>query len=200
LSDSLHSVFTPFWSFQRTLVRLRKRTIVRDNKQIWQDERGAVAVEFALVATILVFLLLNGLDLGRYLYLRTELENATQAGAHAVWKTCDPTKLPIDKNCNPAAKTAVKEVVSSFVSNVADGDVTLTEGYFCTDAGGSLHSVQIPATPPLALPPACQAGIAPGDYVIVNITYAYEPLFGNVTVFAKLFGSSISTTSFMRMQ
>jgi Flp pilus assembly protein TadG len=162
---------------------------------IFCDQRGSISVEMALIASTLVYLLLNGVDLGRYLYLRTQVENATQAGAHAVWKTCDPTKLPIEIKCNPDAKTAVVNVASSFVSNVEEKNVSLTDGYFCSDTSGTLYTV----SNPLSLPSACQTGITAGYYVQTRITYPYAPLFSNLTV-AAMFASSISTTSHMRLQ
>jgi Flp pilus assembly protein TadG len=162
---------------------------------IFRDQRGSITVESALISSLLVYLLLNGVDLGRYLYLRTQVENATQAGAHAVWKTCDPTKLPLETKCNPAAVTAVINAASGFVSNVDAEKVSLTDGYFCSDASGTLHAV----SNPLSLPSACQTGITAGYYVQTRITYPYAPLFSNLTV-AAMFASSISITSHMRLQ
>jgi Flp pilus assembly protein TadG len=169
--------------------------LVKESTSFFRNQRGSIAVETALIASTLVYLLLNGVDLGRYLYLRAQVENATQAGAHAVWKTCDPTKIPIEIKCNPDAKTAVINVASSFVSNVEEDNVNLTDGYFCSDASGTLHAV----SNPLSLPSACQMGITAGYYVQTRITYPYSPLFSNLTV-AAMFASSISTTSHMRLQ
>ncbi len=174
---------------------LRQRMMAKTRTLMYRDQRGAVTVETALVAGMLVYILLNAVDLGRYLYLRTQVENATQAGAHAVWKTCDPTKLPLQTKCNPDAVTAVINVASSFVSNVEERNVSLTDGYFCSDTSGALHAV----SNPLSLPSDCQTGISAGYYVQTRITYSYVPLFGNLTV-AGLFTSSISTTSHMRLQ
>ena len=182
-------------SLRKVLLGLRPQMIAEASKQIWHDQRGSIAIEFALIAGFLVFLLLNGMELGRYIYLRSQLENATQAGGHAVWKACDPTKLPIATKCSPEGKTAVKTVVSSMFGTVDDDDITLTEGYFCTSADGVLHAV----TNPASLPSVCQTGIVAGDYVQVQITYSYAPLFANLTL-GRLFGTSISTTSYMRLQ
>lgn len=165
------------------------------NLSLLGDQRGSIAVETALIASTLVYILLNGVDLGRYLYLRTQVENATQAGAHAIWKTCDPNKLPLNTKCNPDAMTAVVNVASSFVSNVKEQNVSLSEGYYCSDTSGSLHAV----SNPLSLPSTCQPGISAGYYVQTRITYSYGSLFGRLTV-AGLFASSISTTSHMRLQ
>jgi hypothetical protein len=166
--------------------------------RIWCDQRGATAIEFALIAGILFFLLLNGADLGRYIYLRSQVENATQMGAHAIWKRCDPMKLPIVSKCydnQDAAKAAVVNIIGSIVKGVSSDHVTLVEGYYCSDAAGTLHSVPDITKPPVQ----CMPGVVPGDYVQVRVSYSFAPIFGNLTV-ARMFGTSISTTSYMRLQ
>ncbi len=166
--------------------------------RVRRDQSGATAIEFGLIAAILVFLLLNGVDLGRYLYLRTQVENAAQAGAHWIWEKCDPMKLPVMTRCysgQSAAQTAVAGVISSVLAGVSGDQVTLTEGFYCTDAAGALHSV----TNMASLPTQCVSGAVPGDYIQVRITYGFAPLFGNLTV-AQAFGTSISMTSYMRLQ
>ncbi len=45
------------------------------------DRRGVAALEFAIVAPVLLGLLLGGIDFGRMIYLRQELEYATEAAA-----------------------------------------------------------------------------------------------------------------------
>jgi Flp pilus assembly protein TadG len=166
--------------------------------QLCRNQSGATAIEFALIAGILVYLLLNGIDMGRYIYLRGQVENATQAGAHAVWEKCDPMKLPLIAKCytdQTAAKTAVASVISNMVPGITGSQLVITEGYYCPDAAGALHSV----TNVSSLPTQCLSGVVPGDYVQVQLTYPFTPLFGNVTV-ARTFGASISMTSYMRLQ
>lgn len=166
--------------------------------KIYQDESGATAVEFPLIAGILVILLLNGVDLGRYIYLRGQVENAAQAGAHSSWEKCDPMKLPIVTKCyssQAAAQTAVASVVSSIVDDITNDNVSMSERYYCPDAAGALH----PVTNVASLPAQCLSGVVPGDYVQVQVTYSFTPLFGNLTV-AAAFGTSITMTSYMRLQ
>lgn len=165
-------------------------------RKFWRDQRGATAIEFALVSLVLIFLLLNGVDFGRYIYYRDQVENATQAGAHAVWQRCDPTKLPIVPKCytnEATAKTSVASVVANIVPGVTGDHVTLAQDYYCPDATGTLHAVTNVASPPSQC-----SGVVPGVYVRVNVTYSYTPLFGNLTV-VKMFQTSTSTTSYMRL-
>jgi Flp pilus assembly protein TadG len=176
--------------FTYSLVRVRCR-------QMWRDQCGATAIEFALIASVLVLLLLNGVDLGRYIYYRDQVENATQAGAHAVWERCDPTKLPIVPNCytdQTTAENAVASVVADIVPGVTGDHVTLAQGYYCPDATGTLHAVTNVATPPSQ----CLSGVVPGIYARVEVTYSFAPLFGNLTV-VSMFGTPTSTTSYMRL-
>jgi Flp pilus assembly pilin Flp len=169
---------------------------------IWRDQGGSTAIEFALVAGTLVLLLLNGVDLGRYVYLRERVENAAQAGAHAVWKKCDPTKLPVASKCpewDAAATAAVFRTLLNKDTDAADDGVTLqkplVEGYFCPDSTGALHPVPNPASPPAQ----CLSGIVPGDYIQLRVTSSYRPLFGDLSV-TRLLGTSITMTSYMRLQ
>ncbi len=184
--------------FRRTLVGCLRALVHSPYRRLRRDESGATAIEFALIAGILVYLLLNGIDLGRYIYLRGQVENATQAGAHSIWEKCDPMKLPITPKCytdQTAAKTAVASVISNMVPSITHSQVIITEGYFCPDAAGALHSVINVKSPPTQ----CLSGVIPGDYVQVQLTYPFTPLFGNLTV-AGTFGTSISMTSYMRLQ
>lgn len=187
-----------FQFFHRMLVGRFRDPVRAPGRRICHDQSGATAVEFAVIAGVMVFLMLNGIDLGRYVYLRGQVENATQAGAHSVWEKCDPMKLPIITKCytdEAAAKRAVVSVISSIVDGVSNDRVTLTEGYYCADAAGALHSV----TNVTSLPAQCLSGVVPGDYVQVQITHPFAPLFGNLTV-VRMFGTSISMTSYMRLQ
>ena len=57
------------------LIRLRQ-LLKRDRGQ-----EGAVAVEFALILPILVFLVLGGMDLGHRFYMQNLITNASREGA-----------------------------------------------------------------------------------------------------------------------
>lgn len=50
----------------------------------WKNERGAVAVEFAIVLPILLLILLSIIDFGRYAYVRISLSSASFEVADAV--------------------------------------------------------------------------------------------------------------------
>jgi Flp pilus assembly protein TadG len=54
-------------------------------------DRGAVAVEFALIFPVFLFMILFMLDAGRYLTVQMALNNAAEVGARAVAESTDPT-------------------------------------------------------------------------------------------------------------
>ncbi len=54
-------------------------------------ERGAAAIEFALVLPLLLMLVLGGLDWGYYFYVEQIVVNATREGARAGTLPVDPS-------------------------------------------------------------------------------------------------------------
>ena len=54
-------------------------------------DRGAVAVEFALIFPVFLFMILFMLDAGRYLTVQMALNNAAEVGARAVAESTDST-------------------------------------------------------------------------------------------------------------
>ncbi len=65
------------------------RAIARVVRRLARADRGAAAAEFAIVVTILVYMLLNVVDLGMYVYARMQVENAAQAAAEKVVVACE---------------------------------------------------------------------------------------------------------------
>jgi Flp pilus assembly protein TadG len=167
------------------------------------DHRGVAGIEFALVAGVLCILLLNVIEVARYAYTVRQVQNAAQIGAQAIWKACDPVKeLPATTQC-----ASLNNVITLAITSTTLGDgVKLQvnspmEAYYCLSNANAL----IPdAGISLANKPTncntiagAQAG-QPGDYIRVDVTYDYKPLFLDFTV-GKLFGSTISKSTFMRL-
>lgn len=175
-----------------------------------RDRRGAAAVEFVLWLGVLVVPVLSAVDLGVYAMQRMQLEVAGQAAAQAAWHLCDSsTKLPATKNCTglSAALTTAAQG-TSLGSNVTIASGYPLEGYFCTDSSRALKPAgngmtwTIGQTPP-AKPANCSAVIggsktAPGDYIQVQVSYAYSPVFPGVSV-ASLLATPITRTAWMRL-
>src|SRR5579863_6244611 len=76
-----------------------------------RNERGAAAVEFAVILSLLVIPLLNAIDLGVYAFDYMEVRHAAQSAAQSVWAGCSPNQLvPAALSCpnytNAAVNTA----------------------------------------------------------------------------------------------
>ena len=154
------------------------------------------AVEFAIMALVLVFLLLNGIDLAHYTYARMQLENAAQMGAHAAWVTCDPSTVPALTKCGGLTGKVADAVQGTSLRAVQS---SVTEGYYCPQASSKLSRVSGVAEPPANCKQTGFETIAPGYYLAIDVAYTYAPLIDVPTV-TPLLGTSLKHTAYMRLQ
>jgi uncharacterized membrane protein len=166
------------------------------------DTHGTAAIEFALSAMFLVAGLLNAVDMGFYEYRRMEVENAAEVGAQAAWKTCydQSFMLPATQNCpglNAAITTAIHSTSLGSAVTLAPGYPV--EGYYCASSTGTLQSVGSLSSKPADCSAAGNSNASPGDYIQVEVSFSYAPLFPGVTVMSAWGVTSISTTSWMRL-
>jgi Flp pilus assembly pilin Flp len=135
----------------------------------WSDEGGLSAIEFALVATfILVPLLLGATELGRRAWMKTQFENAAEAGMdYAVLAGCVTAT-----NCQlPGIVNAVQTATS--LGNA----VKVAPPAGC---GGAYYCYGCPSGSGVTLTAAsgnCGSGGTSGTYAGVTATYTYTPLF-----------------------
>lgn len=118
-------------------------------------ERGAVAVEFALLAPILVMIVLGIVEFGRAYNVQATLTNAAREGAR---------NMAIN-NIETTARTAAKNAAASVNPKLKDTDITFT-------------FQEIPATTPP--PTSCSAG----RQVTVTINYSLATMTGIAGPFA----------------
>jgi Flp pilus assembly protein TadG len=165
-----------------------------------RDRRGVAAVEFAPIALFLAIGILNTIEIARYLNLRMEIENATQMGSQAAWKTCDTAHLPASNNC-PGLGAAVSAAVqtTSLGNQVTLASGSPSEGYYCVNSSGVLVRVSDVNSKPSDCSAQGEAGEQPSDYIQVSTTYSYSALFPGVTV-SSAFPATITASSLMRMQ
>lgn len=177
-------------AFKRQLFRFARNT------------DGVAAIEFAVIVSFVSVSALNAADLAMYGRDRMEVENATEMGAQAAWKNCDNSNLPATTNC--ASLTSA--VTAAIQSTSLGTHITLQSGYpaeayYCVNSNGALVQV---ATLAAGKPSDCTAaGVAtntPGDYIQVQTTYSYSPLFPGITVANSIFGSTITKTAWMRLK
>jgi Flp pilus assembly protein TadG len=173
------------------------------------NAKGLVAIEFALTGLTLALGLLNAVDVGYYVYRRMEVENAAEAGAQAAWKSCGQNTLPATQNCS-----GLNSAITASIQNTSLGTaVTLASGYpeegdYCINASNVLQCVgSLSTTAPAncsatgqqqTCTAAGNASATPGDYIQVQVTTPYQPLFG-FSVMGVLGWTSISKTSWMRL-
>ncbi len=97
------------------------------------SERGAVAVEFAILAPVLIMLLLGIMEFGRAYNVQVSLSNAAREGVRVMAISNDQT----------AAKTAAKNAAVSLNPGLADTNFTFSPAS-CTS--GAQMSVTIKYT------------------------------------------------------
>jgi Flp pilus assembly protein TadG len=163
------------------------------------DRRGIAGVEFAIFASILSVAVLNAVDVSIYIYQRMQVENATQMGAQAAWKTCDTNHLPAITNCS-GLTTAIQRAVQSTSLGTL---ITLqtgspSEGYYCVNSSNSLQYMSGVTTKPADCSAAGMSSLQPGDYIQVSTTFTYAPLFGSLSVGSR-FTTPITRTALMRL-
>lgn len=80
------------------------------------SERGAAAVEFAILLPLLLLLVLGTIEFGRFYNAQIILTNAARDGVRVMAINNDPS----------GAKTATKNAAASVSTSITDGDITLS--------------------------------------------------------------------------
>jgi len=166
---------------------------------IWADQRGVAAVEFGLFAIFLSLALVNVTDVSIYIYQRMQAENATEVAAQAAWKACDPSQLPATTNCS-GLTTAVQNALgsTSLGTRVALISGSPSEGYYCVNSSNALQYVSAVSSKPADCTAAGMPSLQPGDYIQVQTTFTYVPLFPGLSI-SSTFPTPINRTAIMRL-
>jgi Flp pilus assembly protein TadG len=168
-------------------------------RAIWRDQRGVAAIEFGLFAIFLSLALANVTDVAIYIYQRMQAQNATQVAAQAAWKTCDLSRLPATTNC-PGLTTAMRNALAStsLGASVSLVSGSPSEGYYCVNSSNALQYVSNVSSKPADCTAAGMPNLQPGDYIQVQTTFAYAPLFPGLSV-TSAFATPINSTAFVRL-
>ena len=170
-------------------------------KSLRNDNRGLAAIEFAFIAGLLAFATLNITDFSFYFFDQMQVDNAAQVGAQAAWNTCDLNHVPASTKCSgfsSAVSTAVQS--TSLGSSVALQSGSPAEGYYCVSSSGTLQYVgSITNVAPANCSAAGEAGYSPGDWIEVQTTYTWTPVFPGLTI-ASALSHTMTATAWMRMQ
>ena len=89
-----------------------------------RSERGAVAVEFAILAPILVMLLMGIMEFGRAYNAQVSLTNAAREGVRV---------MTISNN-QASARTAAKNAAVSLIPGLTDSNITFSSTSCTTNA------------------------------------------------------------------
>ncbi len=164
-----------------------------------KDIRGLAAIEFALIAGFLSIALLNVTDVSIFLFDKLQVSNATQMGAQAAWATCDLNHVPATTKC-PNMGTAVTTAVQSTAlgTNVTLQSGSPAEGWYCVSSTGTMQYMADYSAPPVDCSAAGNAVVGPGDYVKIQTTYTFAPLFTGLSV-GSLLPTTITATSYVRL-
>jgi Flp pilus assembly protein TadG len=181
-------------------------------KAYLREQNGAAAVEFTLMLGLFTISLPSVVDLGVYAYDNMQVQNSAQMGAQAIWAAC--SQLPAtDSGSCPTAQSALNAAVSrtALGTAVAVPSGGVTEGYYCAGSSGTLVNADTNGktgdfttslTSAVPSPPtSCPSGsltTSPGEYIKVNVSFSYSPVFANASV-GRLLGTSIQGTAWMRL-
>lgn len=172
------------------------RTLARGKS----DTSGVAALEFAVIIPIMLSILCNMYDFGVYIYDCMQVANASQMGAQAAWKTCDPSQQPATTQCG-ALRTAVSSAVASTTlgTSVQLAAGSPSEGYYCLNASKTLQYVSDVSSKPANCSAVGNAAVGPGDYVTVQVTYQYVPRFQFPLSLAGVLTTPITTSGVIRI-
>ncbi|MEJ2375618.1 MAG: pilus assembly protein [Pseudolabrys sp.] len=181
----------------KAFIAMVRKLAVKVNA-IRADRRGVAAIEFALFVGFISVAVLNTADVSIYIYKRMQVENATEMGAQAAWQHCGLDQLPATTNCS-GFLTAVQNAIqsTSLGTQVSLQTGYPTEGWYCVDSSGVLQYVSDYSTKPADCS-AVGTTYQPADYVKIQTTYTYTPLFGGISV-AGAFTTPIVRTAMMRL-
>jgi Flp pilus assembly protein TadG len=181
------------------VLRGRTARLLQLALQLKGDCRALAAIEFALIAGFLAIGALNVADISAFLFDRTQVENAAEMGVQAAWAACDLNHIPATTKCSGWTTTVATAVHSTALgTSVSVASGYPTEGYYCVNSSGALQYMSDTSSKPTDCSGAGVASNAPGDYVKVQVTYSYSPMFSGITV-AGTFPTTITETSWMRL-
>jgi Flp pilus assembly protein TadG len=126
--------------------------------------RGAAAIEFAFTLPLLAFIVAAVIDWGSYMTLRVTVARGAMDGARAGAATREPTSVADGSLIVPAANQRTIDVMSGMNRPCVGPGCVVTSTFCAIGQGGNPCS-----SPPL-------------QTIHVNVTYAYTPYFGFVTV------------------
>lgn len=183
-------------------------------RRLRRAEDGVSAIEFALIATALFWLLLGVIDFGIMYWDQIQVTTAAQAGADYAAVNAGNIANALSPTLNPASTSSYASVPSPYATNIqhaVTGATTLStiSATSPTPAGCSSNPCAMCACPTAsggvgaaACSATCSSGGSAGTYIVVNASGTYNPIFpwfsscpssGQCTV-------TLTATSFVRIE
>jgi Flp pilus assembly protein TadG len=170
-------------------------------KRFLGDKRGQAAIEFAAVSLIFIEGFLNAVDFCYYEYRRQQVENAAQVAAQAAAKACGYGSLPATTSCSGLTSAITAAIQStSLGSQIALTSGYPQEAYYCMTSSGALQKAGAIGNSPTTCANYGNSSVGPGDYIQISVTLPYSPLFPGLTYMGQNSPTSISKTSWMRLE
>jgi Flp pilus assembly protein TadG len=161
------------------------------HNHLWSNSDGTAAVEFAIVAPILLMILGGLADFGLYMVGKSQLANALAQGAqYALLQGPSVSGTSIQSMVsNGASRAGVTATVAVSVTGPA---------CYCTS--GEPVALVTPSTA-LTASYTCTGtcsgtGAALGAYVIITATYSYQPL---MPLYSQLVNATVTETATIRL-
>jgi len=168
-------------------------------RRFLSDRRGVIAVEFALAAVFIMAAMLNAADVGGYVYQSMQVENAAQMAVQTALKTCTSVQLPATTACpGLASRMTAAANSTSLGSTVTIEGGAATEAYYCVDSTARLVQVGTIGNKPATCSAVGNASVAPGDYVVVTVSFPFNAMMSGAGV-AALLTTPIRRTAIMRL-
>ena len=188
-----------------------------------RERRGTAAVEYTLWMAALSAPVFGAADIGYYGYQVLQAHLAAQMAAQSAFSSCaSTTNFPATSKCgangsNLNSAIAAGEHSTSlttsahmtsgseqwlcetstglthFDSGKEDGTIKTktTNGVVDVDTSGNTSPATFPAPGTFNCP---SSTTEPGDYIVVNVTYAFKPLFKGFSVVSLLGGNNVTIT------
>jgi Flp pilus assembly protein TadG len=128
-------------------------------RRLRRDRSGAAAIEFGLVSSMLITLLIPTVDLGMGAYNKMRVQNAAEAGAQYALS-------------NSFSTSAIQAAAQAATTLGASATVTSSETCNCITGSGSTSALGTSVT----CGSTCADGSKAGTYITVSTSTTYTPL------------------------
>jgi Flp pilus assembly protein TadG len=169
--------------------------------RLCQDQSGTASIEFGVVVSTLLMIMLNGIEVARYYFLKMELQNAVQTAGQAVWNYCNTsTKLPTSTACSGVSTKITNALQStSLGSSVSLSSGYPSEGYYCINSSTGAFSYAGTTSPSNCSAYGGSTSQYAGYYIRIQAGYTYAPLYSTVSIGSTL-PTALTASSMTRLK